>query len=339
MKAAVINQKKLEIWDVPMPELGPYDALCEMEYGATCAGTDLRLIAGGHPTPVFYPTILGHESVGRVVKLGSKVRNYKIGDLVSRVGAPSGLKEGLSSNWGGFASFGIAKDHWEMARNGIPCEEWDRYRVNQIIPPEISPREAPMIITWRETLSYIHHLGINSKSRVLVIGSGANALAMAVHAYNLRADVYVVGSECRRETFNHYHIAGYYNYKSTNLIATIQDDRCIDIDYIVDGVGDANTVNQVLPLLVPGGCIGIYGWNDRRTCGINPFLSRGSFRIYNGGYDEEEATGDVLAMIRKGQLNASDWYDQTQPLAFNDIAQAYESLRRHEAIKYLIDLK
>lgn len=53
---------------------------------------------GLHPYPVTFPTILGHESVGRVVEIGSKVRNLQVGQLISRVGAPSGLLSGLQSN-------------------------------------------------------------------------------------------------------------------------------------------------------------------------------------------------------------------------------------------------
>ena len=155
MKAAVVREiGVLEVWEIPLPPVGPYDVLCRMCFGSTCAGTDIHLTDGKHPFPVQYPTILGHESVGRVVEVGSKVRNFKVGDLVSRVGYPADVLGGLSSNWGGFAEYGIAKDHWQMQRDGVPQVEWDRNRVNQIIHPEIDERTAPMIITWREVLHF-----------------------------------------------------------------------------------------------------------------------------------------------------------------------------------------
>ena len=108
MKAAVVTGLgKLEVLDVPMPQAGPYDALCEMSYGSTCAGTDIHLMDGKHPYPIPFPTILGHESVGRVVDVGCKVRNLKAGDLISRVGCPSDPEAGLFSSWGGFAESAI----------------------------------------------------------------------------------------------------------------------------------------------------------------------------------------------------------------------------------------
>lgn len=338
MKAAVVQNGALEIWDVPMPSVGPYDVLCRIEYGSTCAGTDLRLMAGGHPNPVSYPTILGHESVGRVVEVGCKVRNFHIGDLISRVGAPCGLMPGLSSNWGGFAQYGIAKDHWEMVKAGIEPEQWNRNRVNQIIPPEIETKQAPMIITWRETFSYIRRLGIQPGQNVLVIGSGANALALAVHACNIGANVACVGSSARRESFARYPICVYLDYKSGKLTEQLRDSGFHDVHFIVDGIGSSGIINEVLPLLLHNGWVGVYGWNDRAHAGINPFCAHASFRVYCGGYDEEEAHGAVLSLIRRNLLRAEDWYDTLHPIALKDISLAYERLRRHEAMKYLIEL-
>ena len=65
MKAAIIERPGvLTVKEIPMPEVGEYDALCDLLYGATCTGTDQHLIVGRFPWPVQYPTILGHESVG-----------------------------------------------------------------------------------------------------------------------------------------------------------------------------------------------------------------------------------------------------------------------------------
>ena len=155
MKAAVITALgKLEVLELPMPKLGDYDVLCKLSYGSTCAGTDIHLMDGLHPYPIPFPTVLGHESVGRVVEVGSKVRNYKVGDLVSRVGYPVNDEIGMYSSWGGFAEYGVAKDHWQMRKDSRPEAEWTKSRVNQIIHPAIDEKTAPMIITWRTGLLY-----------------------------------------------------------------------------------------------------------------------------------------------------------------------------------------
>ena len=344
MKAAVVNKEgKLEVWDVPMPQVGPYDVLCQMCYGATCAGTDIHLMDGLHPKPVIFPTILGHESVGRVVDVGSRVRNFRPGDLVSRVGAPAGLLPELNVNWGGFAEFGIARDHWEMRMDGIDSSQWNAYRVNQVIHPGIDEKTAPMLITWRETLSYTNRIGVKPGKTVLLIGSGANALAFAAHCCNLGAMVIVVGSGSREGTFRTFPIGGYVNYRSENLLEVVLDKmqllQITEFDFIIDGVGGANVANVILPLLKKDGSFCNYGWNGRRNYGLNPFNAAHSFRIYSDGYDEEESNSQTQAMVLEGKLFAEAWYDMSNPIPLSRIGQAYDSLRRHEALKYLIELK
>lgn len=341
MKAAVVTQPgKLEVWeDVPMPAVGPYDVLCRMCYGATCAGTDIHLTDGKHPFPVAFPTVLGHESVGRVVEVGAKVRNFRPGDLVSRVGCPAGVQPGLGSNWGGFAEYGIAKDHWQMAKDGIPRSEWERNRVNQIIHPAIDERTAPMIITWRETLSYTKRIGIRPGTRLLLLGSGANALSFVAHACSIGARVTVVGSAKKQLSFETLSIDGYVDYHTEGLSEAVRDKSSGEpFDVLLDAVGNSNTANQLLPLMKKGAAVGVYGWNDRRNYGLNPFLASNSFHVYADGYDEEETNQEVQSMILKGQLRAELWYDIASPVPLEDIDEAYQKLRRHEGFKYLIAL-
>src|SRR5438067_11556857 len=123
-----------------------------MLYGSVCTGTDQHIIADRVLWKIKYPTVLGHESIGRVVAVGPRVRHLKVGDLVTRVGTPPSPGGDLDALWGGFAEFGIARDHWAMREDDQPAEQWDRYRINQILPPDIDPAAATMVITWRETL-------------------------------------------------------------------------------------------------------------------------------------------------------------------------------------------
>ncbi len=341
MKAAVVTQEhKLEIWDVPVPDIGEYEVLCKICYGATCAGTDLRLIQGGHPRPISYPTILGHESVGRVVEVGKKVKNFRKGDLVSRVGAPNGLRPELGVSWGGMAEYGIARDHWELRRIGAPNNLWDKYRVNQVIWPGIDEKIAPLIITLRETLSYYQRLQIPEGSKVLIIGSGANALAFAMFAQMAKCQAIVLGSAQRRTHFNNLGIVSYIDYKEENrktILCELLGKRQL-FDCIIDAVGSSSTVNETLDLLSENGVIGIYGWNDRANSGIHTFSAKRSFRIYANGYDEEEAHGAVCALLLEGKINYRVWYDTEHPVALEDIDRAYAALMRHEAVKYLIEM-
>jgi D-arabinose 1-dehydrogenase-like Zn-dependent alcohol dehydrogenase len=78
MKAAIVEEPgTLVVRDVPQPAMGDYDARCQLLFGAVCTGTDRHLVEATLPWSVPYPTMLGHESIGRVVEVGAKVRHFK----------------------------------------------------------------------------------------------------------------------------------------------------------------------------------------------------------------------------------------------------------------------
>ncbi|MCE5236542.1 MAG: zinc-binding dehydrogenase [Clostridiaceae bacterium] len=340
MLAAVVDKNgALSVRAVPVPAFGPYQALVKMRFGATCAGTDLRLMQKKHPYPVSYPAVLGHESVGRVIETGERVRSFHRGDLISRVGMPAMPEIGLGICWGGFCEYGVATDWAAMEADGVPRTEWERARVQKWIPEDVPEAAAPMIITWRETLSYANRLGIERGRNVLIVGSGANALAFVCHAVYAGARVVTVGSASRAEDMLRLGSERNIDYHSEQVALQLAEAYPNGVDYIIDAVGAPDDVNAALPFLKEGGTIGVYGWHERQNYGINPFLAKKSFHIYANGYDEPETHDEVLRRIREGALDASVWYDICQPVPFKDIASAYEGLRAKKAYKYLIDLR
>lgn len=338
MKAAVLDKDaKLTVIDIKEPIIPEYGALVRIEYGSTCAGTDARLMRKQHPFYVPYPSVLGHESCGVIVKLNEKVRNFKIGDRISRVGTIANEEYGIC--WGGFAQYGIALDTMAMKEDGIDESKWFKNRVNKVIPSDIDPKDCPMIITWRETLSYFNRLNIKEGKNVLITGSGANSLAFVAHAVYNKNKVVVIGSKKRGEDAIRLGAIGSIDYHDDNIEEQLKEYFVDGIDAIIDGVGNSNNVNKALSLINTNAIIGVYGWNDRNGYGINPFATSKNFIVYNEGYDESETHDEVIKRIREGKLNACDWYDVKNPIKLDDIASAYERLKNREAYKFLIDLQ
>ena len=89
MKALVKAKAEPGLWmeDVPEPEVRINDVLIRVERAGIC-GTDLHIYkwdqwAQGE-VPV--PLVIGHEFVGEIVDVGSNVRDFKKGDIVSGEG-------------------------------------------------------------------------------------------------------------------------------------------------------------------------------------------------------------------------------------------------------------
>lgn len=86
MKAAVVGnfKERLEIKDVPVPEVGQGEVLVKIHACGVCH-TDLHAAHGDWPVKPKMPLIPGHEGVGVIEKVGENVTNVKVGD---RVGIP-----------------------------------------------------------------------------------------------------------------------------------------------------------------------------------------------------------------------------------------------------------
>jgi D-arabinose 1-dehydrogenase-like Zn-dependent alcohol dehydrogenase len=366
VKAAVVEgPNRLVVKNIPDPTPGDYQALCELLYGATCSGTDSHIVEGTFPWISPYPTVPGHESVGRVVELGPKVRYLKKGDLIARVGTPA--VPGYSVTWGGFAELGIATDFRAAQEDGLPQSVWGGCRTQRPLPPGIDPASATMFITWRETLSYSNRIGISSpvvggtslsrESRgteapptksVLVIGSGGNALAYIAHAANagpgpseaegcpLRV---MIGSTVREAAARKAGATHFLDYKAAGVKEAAAR-LCPDgFDIAIDAVGKAGLANLALALLKRGGTIGIYGIDDYGRVTLNPDAARGSFAVYRDYLDEAETHDQVIALYQSGKLDPTIWLDLANPFELYRIADAFDAIRSRKAVKALVRLR
>ena len=159
MKSVIaVRPGHLEIRDTPVPKPGPYQALVRTECACLCNRTDSDLLHGTFPgMEDKFPFALGHESVGTVVEVGEKVRQFAVGDR-----AVGGLNfdlqvEGMASGWGGFGEFTIANDYAAMVADGVADEAhgWrEVYEIQTKVDADIPAQEAVLLCTWREVLRH-----------------------------------------------------------------------------------------------------------------------------------------------------------------------------------------
>ena len=89
MKALVKKEAKPGLWleEVPLPKIGINDVLIEILRTGIC-GTDVHIYNwdpwAQKTVPV--PLVIGHEFVGRIVEVGSNVKDFRPGDIVSGEG-------------------------------------------------------------------------------------------------------------------------------------------------------------------------------------------------------------------------------------------------------------
>jgi L-iditol 2-dehydrogenase len=82
MKAAIFrgpNQLVLE--EIETPEINEFEILVKVNVSAVC-GTDVRILEGKKTKGVRTPSIIGHEMVGTVVKVGEEITEFSVNDRV-----------------------------------------------------------------------------------------------------------------------------------------------------------------------------------------------------------------------------------------------------------------
>ncbi|MGI6496361.1 MAG: zinc-binding dehydrogenase [Kiritimatiellia bacterium] len=335
MKAAVVEAKnQLVVRELPDPVIGDYDARCDLLYGALCAGTDVHLIRQDRPYCewVTLPFVLGHESIGRVVEVGAKVRNLRPGDLVTRVGTPP--SGGVNIGWGGFATMGVAKDWRAMQEDGV--DGWKDSTVQQVLPADIDPFVGTMFITWRETLSYTTRMGLRPGAKALVIGSGGNGLSFVAHCRNLGASrVTMVGAAGRAPQGRLAGATDCLDYRDPDCWKKAMEIVPDGYDFVIDAVGKAAMTLQGLDCLRPGGTIGTYGMDEFYDLRLTPSKT---FTCYAGGYDEAETHDAALLHYRAGRLNPAAWIDRDHLFDLDDIHAAFENLKTREVAKPVVRL-
>lgn len=187
---AVTEPGQVKLVDIPQPEPGPYQALVRTEVSALCNSTDRKLITGHFPGVKEYPLLLGHESVGKVVVCGKKVRNFREGDR-----AVGGLilnpPAGYYSGWGGFAEYNLVTDHLAMVEDKVADEEHGWAEVCEIqsrVSTSIPIEAAVLLCTWREVYGSLFDFDIINNKRdenFLIFGAGPVGLSFVKMLNNL----------------------------------------------------------------------------------------------------------------------------------------------------------
>jgi propanol-preferring alcohol dehydrogenase len=152
LKAFVLTQLKdlnqdrspLELFEFPYPSCKEDEVVVEVATCGVCR-TELDEIEGRTP-PSFFPMILGHEIVGRVVEKGSQVQKLKIGDRVgiawihSSCGHCSYCLEGRENLCAEFKATG-RDAHGGYAEYTVVKEDYAF-----LLPPVISDEEAAPLL-------------------------------------------------------------------------------------------------------------------------------------------------------------------------------------------------
>ena len=244
------------------PECGPLDAILKPICVAPCT-SDIHTVWAG-AIGERHDMILGHESVGEVVEVGSLVKDFKPGDKV--------VVPAITPDWGTKASQAGYPMHssgmlsgWKFSnyKDGVFAEF---YHVNEAdanlahLPEGVDPVDATMLPDMVVTGFHgVELADVQFGDDVCVIGIGPVGL-MSVCGASLRgaAHLYAVGSRPKCvEIAKQYGATDIINYRQGDIVEQVLEKTHGEgVDRVVIAGGNNDTFAQAVRMLKPGGVIG-----------------------------------------------------------------------------------
>lgn len=244
--------------DIPLPEIGEYEALVKVECCAICNGTDSEILRGALPEAPHYPLILGHEGVGIVVAIGTRVQHLRIGDRVLRPYQKARTGPYYSA-WGSFAEYGVVTDAEAMREDGALSGDHCGL-TQQVVDARIDAHSASIMITLKEVYAALKRMNVKACQRVIVMGSGPVGLCMAqLLGLFSAARVAVLGRNDLTLAMAKDAGVEVFDTRCARDMARLEQAYAGKIDHYIDTVGTEATIGQGRSLLAEDGMIDVYG--------------------------------------------------------------------------------
>ena len=333
MKALLLKEyMKLEVTEVPEPELGPEDLLVRVRACGIC-GSDIHGIDGstGRRIP---PLVMGHEAAGVVAKVGSAVTAWKIND---RITFDSMISCGKCS----FCRSG----HMNLCDNrmvlGVSCGDYRRHgafaeyvavpqHICYMLPDELPFEHAALI----EAVSVAVHAVEVTPDRLgdtaVVVGAGMIGVLTVQAARNAGCTtVYAVDlDDAKLEMAVKLGAAEGFNPKHCDPVAEIlKRTNGKGADIVLEAVGATDPIKTAIACVRKGGTVTLIGnITPKIELNLQSVVTR-EIRLQGtcGSNGEYPACIDLLV---KGRIKVDSIISER--VSLEDAPRAFERLYNHE---------
>ena len=331
---AALEQGTTGFVSLDMPTPGDYEMLVKIEACVICNSTDFMVINNHFGAPGF-PVVFGHESFGKVVLLGNKVKNFAIGDRVTRPNAiPTSFDGFYYSAWGGFAEYGIAGDYG-AALSELSEQNAGKYRANKKVPLELSLPQVGLVISLSETASCLMQIDSIKGKSIVVLGTGIAGLSLVYFAKRMGANTVVcIGKRAQRLAIAlQLGADSVYLQSDTTAAGSIIDDTKGGADWVFEATGKHGVLAGGVPYLKRGGSIGFYGVPEQPYA-IDIYNSPQQFSMYVFSPKEYMATEYVCDLLQKGKVPVD--LLMTHSWRFDELPTALDQVRVGEVVKGMV---
>jgi uncharacterized zinc-type alcohol dehydrogenase-like protein len=263
--AAQDPQTDLAPWGFERREVGPHDVQFDILFCGVCH-SDLHQIKNDW-FPGIFPIVPGHEIVGRVVKVGAHVKNFKVGDLagtgcmVDSCQVCENCKQDLEQ----YCLEGNTQTYNSMERDGS-SPTYGGYSNSIVVREEfvlhISDKldlaaTAPLLCAGITTYSPLRHWKVGKGHKLAVLGLGGLGHMAVKFGVAFGAEVTVLSTSPKKE--EDAKKLGAHHFVVTTDEAQVKA-AVGTFDFILDTVSAEHDFNMYLGLLRTNGvhiCVGV----------------------------------------------------------------------------------
>jgi len=321
-------------------EPGDKDVVIDVAYCGICH-SDVHTVRGEWGLGA-YPIVPGHEIVGRVSRVGKKVKRFKAGDLagvgcmVDSCRKCPNCRRGLQQHCSGRISFtynATEQDGVTPTQGGYSSHiVVDQDFVLKVKAGQPLERVAPLLCAGITTYSPLKRYGVKKGTRVGVLGLGGLGHMAVKIAAAMGATVTVLsGSDSKRLDAKKLGAANFALTKDPAVMAKLAG----SLDLIIDTVSGNHDVNAIVGLLATGGTLVMVGASpEPHAIGSFPLIigRRAIAGSLIGGIAE---TQEMLDFCAKKKVLAD-----VEVIAAKDINAAYERMLKSDVrYRFSIDAR
>lgn len=327
MKAAVVvENKKIIITDVPLPEPEFGEVRIKVDLAGIC-GSDHSLFHGKCNVP--FPVIGGHEAVGRIEKIGEGVGGLKTGQRVTihpnySCGECPLCLSGHPNICPGKIRLGIDADGVFAEYVVVPAKQ------TYLIPEEMDDAVA----VFTEPLSVVVH-AMNIKApvkgdRVLIFGAGVVGLLALQMVLHYEAEVMACDLEEKRLELA----------KKLGAVGTIGPEDSLEsyfnrFDVIYETSGSPIALAKAIEMAAPGGKIVVLGLPGKEYPLSAEMIVRKELQILGSMIYTDEFPASIK-LLHGGKINTE--LLTTARLSLDELNSALNDFSSPDRVKTLVNI-
>jgi len=337
MKALWYNAPRdFVIKEVPIPECGPDDVLLKVAACGVC-GTDAHIHEGEFISR--FPLIPGHEAVGKIVKVGSNVKDFAVGDrCVADVGVTCGhcfyCRRGNTLLCENFNSRGVT----------LPggFAEYIVYQSNKVYKiHNLSDEEATLLEPAACALHGLDKLRPPVGCEVLMLGAGPTGLILAqLLKLNGAAKVVLAANKgTKMDLARKLDAADVYidlDRKDPGAQwEQIKKDYPYGFDVVVEATGVEKLANDAINYVRRGGTLMIYGvYENKALVHWPPSKIFGDEITIIGSFSQTYCFPRAVAYLDSGKINVKGMV--TDVFKLDDYQGALDKMNSRQCLKIAI---